>query len=80
MKFNIVLAFLLIQISFAARYTPDWNSLDSRPLPQWYDDVSLFTEVKFKFDFEYFTKAKVGIFIHWGVFSVPSFHGEWFWW
>lgn len=22
---------------------------------------------------------KVGIFIHWGVFSVPSFGSEWFW-
>ncbi|CAL4059919.1 unnamed protein product, partial [Meganyctiphanes norvegica] len=43
------------------RYTPDWSSLDSRPLPQWYDD------------------AKVGIFIHWGVFAVPSFTSEWFW-
>ena len=21
------------------RYTPDWNSLDSRPLPEWYDDA-----------------------------------------
>jgi len=21
--------------------------------------------------------AKIGIFIHWGVFSVPSFHSEW---
>ena len=39
----------------AVRYTPDWNSLDSRPLPQWYDD------------------AKVGIFLHWGVFSSPSY-------
>ena len=39
----------------AVRYTPDWNSLDSRPLPQWYDD------------------AKVGIFLHWGVFSAPSY-------
>ncbi len=43
------------------RYTPDWDSLDSRPLPSWYDD------------------AKFGIFIHWGVFSVPSFGSEWFW-
>ena len=23
---------------------------------------------------------KLGIFIHWGVFSVPSFRSEWFWW
>ena len=43
------------------RYTPDWESLDSRPLPSWYDE------------------AKFGIFIHWGVFSVPSFGSEWFW-
>ncbi|KAK3091281.1 hypothetical protein FSP39_018579 [Pinctada imbricata] len=40
---------------------PTWDSLDSRPLPEWYD------------------KAKIGIFIHWGVFSVPSFSSEWFW-
>ncbi len=53
----------------AAQYAPTWDSLDTRPLPTWYDD------------------AKVGIFIHWGVFSVPSFgvssggaSGEWFWW
>ena len=42
-------------------YIPTWDSLDSRPLPQWYDE------------------AKFGIFIHWGVFSVPSFGSEWFW-
>lgn len=45
-----------------AQYTPDWESLDSRPLPKWYDE------------------AKVGIFVHWGVFSVPGFGSEWFWW
>ncbi|XP_078042940.1 alpha-L-fucosidase isoform X2 [Augochlora pura] len=43
------------------KYIPTWDSLDSRPLPKWYDD------------------AKFGIFIHWGVFSVPSFGSEWFW-
>lgn len=43
------------------QYSPTWDSLDSRPLPQWYDE------------------AKIGIFIHWGVFSVPSFGSEWFW-
>lgn len=46
----------------SARYTPDWASIDSRPLPQWFDD------------------AKFGIFIHWGIFSVPSFQDEWYWW
>jgi len=28
---------------------------------------------------QWYSDAKVGIFIHFGVFSVPSFHGEWFW-
>lgn len=27
---------------------------------------------------EWFTKAKFGIFIHWGVFSVPAFSNEWY--
>ncbi|XP_067001183.2 alpha-L-fucosidase [Anabrus simplex] len=44
-----------------AQYEPTWESLDSRPLPAWYDE------------------AKIGIFIHWGLFSVPSFGSEWFW-
>lgn len=44
------------------QYEPNWDSLDKRPLPQWFDE------------------AKVGIFLHWGVFSVPSFGSEWFWW
>uniref|UniRef100_A0A2K5RFI0 Alpha-L-fucosidase n=1 Tax=Cebus imitator TaxID=2715852 RepID=A0A2K5RFI0_CEBIM len=44
------------------RYTPDWPSLDSRPLPAWFDE------------------AKFGVFVHWGVFSVPAWGSEWFWW
>jgi len=27
----------------------------------------------------WFDEAKVGIFIHWGAFSVPAFHGSNFW-
>lgn len=27
----------------------------------------------------WYDQSKIGIFIHWGVFSVPSFHGAWFW-
>lgn len=42
-------------------YMPNWNDLDTRPLPQWYD------------------VAKIGIFVHWGVYSVPSYKNEWFW-
>ncbi|KAI1692657.1 alpha-L-fucosidase domain-containing protein [Ditylenchus destructor] len=41
---------------------PDWKSIDSRPLPAWYDN------------------SKLGIFVHWGVYSVPAFNdGEWLW-
>ncbi|XP_042225622.1 alpha-L-fucosidase-like isoform X1 [Homarus americanus] len=58
-------AYLLVFLGFLARtcgqYQPTWDSLDTRPLPAWYDG------------------AKIGIFIHWGVFSVPSFGSEWFW-
>lgn len=40
--------------AFAPRYTPDWESLRTHPLPEWFDD------------------AKLGIFIHWGLYSVPA--------
>ena len=54
---------LLVSVTVvsAARYEPNWTSLDSRPLPVWYD------------------KSKIGIFLHWGVFSVPSYKTAWFW-
>ncbi|XP_076999472.1 plasma alpha-L-fucosidase [Tamandua tetradactyla] len=28
----------------------------------------------------WFDQAKIGVFVHWGVFSVPGFGSEWFWW
>lgn len=51
---------------FAAAYQPNWESLDQRPTPQWFED------------------AKFGIFIHWGVYSVPAWgektkYAEWYW-
>jgi len=45
----------------AGRYLPKWKSLDTRPLPRWFDE------------------AKFGIFITWGVYSVPGYGNEWFW-
>ncbi len=54
-------------------YKPSWESLDKRPVPQWFED------------------SKFGIFIHWGVYSVPSWgptgdsigvydkYSEWYW-
>uniref|UniRef100_A0A915PTU5 Putative alpha-L-fucosidase n=1 Tax=Setaria digitata TaxID=48799 RepID=A0A915PTU5_9BILA len=40
---------------------PTWDSIDSRPIPQWYQH------------------AKLGIFCHWGVYSVPAVYSEWLW-
>lgn len=37
------------------KYLPTWESLDTRPVPEWFD------------------KAKLGIFVHWGIYSVPAF-------
>jgi len=39
----------------AKAYDANWESLNTRPCPQWWKD------------------AKFGIFIHWGVYSVPAF-------
>lgn len=59
----VILLFTVLNLNRVhGRYTPDWASLDTRPLPAWYDE------------------AKFGIFMHWGVYSVPSFGSEWFWW
>lgn len=57
----VFLLLLAAQLGAGAKYEPTWESLDARPIPDWFDDV------------------KFGIFIHWGVFSVPSFGSEWFW-
>ena len=58
----------------AQKYEPTWESIDSRPVPEWFED------------------ARFGIFIHWGVYSVPAWasvdnsvstnpvYSEWYWW
>jgi alpha-L-fucosidase len=40
--------------------TPDWESLDARPTPEWWRD------------------AKFGVFVHWGVYSVPAYSEGWY--
>ncbi len=67
--YRIILVLSLFLASLASAqttYQPTWESIDSRPIPQWYDD------------------AKFGIFIHWGVYSVPAWgpkgsYSEWYW-
>lgn len=64
--FAIALLVLAAYSGFTQKpYTPDWESLDARPTPEWWLD------------------AKFGIFIHWGVYSVPAFttkgnYAEWY--
>ena len=51
-----IVAVLALCVGASARaYDANWESLNSRPCPQWWKD------------------AKFGIFIHWGVYSVPAF-------
>jgi alpha-L-fucosidase len=71
MSFILVLA---IQSFSQKTYQPTWQSIDSRPVPTWFED------------------AKFGIFIHWGLYSVPAYsptkrdkvgvyeqYAEWYW-
>ncbi len=63
----------LMGFAGAQTYQPNWESINSRPVPQWFSDV------------------KFGIFIHWGLYSVPAWapanadigiyakYAEWYW-
>ena len=60
-----LLFILLLYSANTQSYQPNWNSLDQRPIPEWWQD------------------GKFGIFIHWGVYSVPGFtakgnYAEWY--
>lgn len=66
MKHIKLLMWLLLPFTLKAQdYKPTWESLDSRPVPAWFEN------------------AKFGIFIHWGVYSVPAWspkgvYSEWY--
>ena len=75
-KKQTILILFLLSISWKVfaqeKYEPTWESIDSRPVPQWFVD------------------AKFGIFVHWGLYSVPSWgptdikevyekYAEWYW-
>lgn len=62
-KFDPQRAALLAQMDKEGQegpFRPNWDSLKSYKIPQWYED------------------AKFGIFLHWGVYSVPAFDSEWY--
>ncbi len=72
MKKILILLLIITSVNcFAQHYEPNWNSLNTRGIPSWFQD------------------AKFGIFIHWGVYSVPSYapviensgysYAEWYW-
>ncbi|MGN6400304.1 MAG: alpha-L-fucosidase [Flavisolibacter sp.] len=67
LKLSVMCGGLLLfsMASSAQIYQATWQSLDRRPVPQWFKD------------------AKFGIFIHWGVYSVPGYatkgnYSEWY--
>ena len=64
-KISATLVIILYVAQLSAQYQPNWESLDKRPVPQWYNN------------------ARFGIFIHWGVYSVPAYcskgnYAEWY--
>ncbi|TFD94742.1 alpha-L-fucosidase [Dysgonomonas capnocytophagoides] len=74
MKKTLFISFILslgLHYSYAQEYKSTWESIDSRPIPEW------------------FSEAKFGIFIHWGLYSVPAWaptngpvyekYSEWYW-
>ena len=70
MKRNLLISAILlvgiVQLNAQKVYQPNWESIDSRPVPEWFEN------------------AKFGIFIHWGLYSVPSWgpigqYSEWYW-
>ena len=67
MKTHLIAIFCLVSISLMGQktYAPAWESLDTRPVPSWFEN------------------AKFGIFIHWGLYSVPMWspkgtYSEWY--
>jgi alpha-L-fucosidase len=73
MKYLIVILCVALSVtSFSQqKYEANWTSIDSRPIPEWFED------------------AKFGIFLHWGLYSVPAWgptdggiyekYAEWYW-
>jgi alpha-L-fucosidase len=74
MKKLLSFIFLFFALTISGQnYKPNWESLDARPVPGWFQD------------------SKFGIFIHWGVYSVPAWgptgdsigvydkYAEWYW-
>lgn len=69
--YTILLLILINSFVFSQKYQANWESIDSRPIPEW------------------FTDAKFGIFIHWGLYAVPAWgptdanvydkYAEWYW-
>ncbi|MDB5279430.1 MAG: alpha-L-fucosidase [Ferruginibacter sp.] len=64
-KISALLVIILYAAPLTAQYQANWESLDKRPVPQW------------------FNNARFGIFIHWGVYSVPGYcskgnYAEWY--
>ncbi|MCK5731277.1 MAG: alpha-L-fucosidase [Draconibacterium sp.] len=70
----ILFLFFIVLSAFSQKYENNWESINSRPIPEW------------------FTDAKFGIFIHWGIYAVPAWapanadigvyakYSEWYWW
>ncbi len=52
------------------RYTPDWPSLDTRPLPQWYDDAKIGKNLFYSYYWFFFLKKFMNFFLNIHEFSI----------
>ena len=64
-KFSLIFILMFSAAISYAQFEPTWESIDSRPTPEWFQD------------------AKFGVFICWGLYSVPAWspvgsYSEWY--
>ena len=57
--------------------TSSRGKLDTKRLPFWICNILEVNNETFML--QWYDAAKVGIFIHFGVYAVPGFRSEWFW-
>ena len=73
MRIVFYFAFFVLSLSFEVANAADTSSSPTaRFQPNW-DSISAQYQIP-----QWYQDAKFGIFIHWGVYSVPAYHDEWY--
>lgn len=72
-EFRFIFLYVIYNLSVLAGkvQNSDSDNIQRTYLPTWEDLDSRPLP-------QWYDSAKIGIFVHWGVYSVPSFRDEWF--